>query len=135
MANHSPPEPDRRKRDAALESLRAHLQRNSPSSPSSSSSSAGNVDDDDRTHNASTAPDNDDDLALLKLWKGLFFALWMSDGARVQQALARDLAALPLLLPQPARARRFVRAFWRTMAREWGGIDGLRCVRSPFSLK
>jgi ribosomal RNA-processing protein 1 len=65
----------------------------------------------------------------------LFFALWMSDGARTQQQLARDLAALPALLPDPVRARRFVRAFWRTMGREWGGIDALRFVLSPlFSL-
>jgi ribosomal RNA-processing protein 1 len=50
----------------------------------------------------------------------------MCDGAPNQQRLSRDLAALPLLLPDRARARRFLRAFWRTVAREWGGVDALR---------
>jgi hypothetical protein len=121
---NQPLHPDRRKREAALESLRAHLQHPSPSSsqPSSSHPAADGPD-----IHPDEAADEADDLALLKLWKGLFFALWMADGARMQQALARDLAGLALVLPEARRARRFVRAFWRTMAREWGGIDGLRC--------
>merc|ERR1712230_249341 len=33
-------------------------------------------------------------LELLKLWKGLFYCMWMSDRPRTQQALANSLADL-----------------------------------------
>lgn len=62
---------------------------------------------------------------LLKLWKGLFYCMWMSDKPRNQQQLARDLSELidivsgPMVVP-------FVDAFWKTMAREWTGIGRLR---------
>ncbi|KAI9738937.1 MAG: hypothetical protein M1818_005251 [Claussenomyces sp. TS43310] len=64
-------------------------------------------------------------LELLKLWKGLFYCMWMSDRPRTQQALANDLATLPSILPAET-AVPFLRAFWQTMAREWTNIDVLR---------
>ncbi|KAF2029403.1 hypothetical protein EK21DRAFT_67829 [Setomelanomma holmii] len=65
------------------------------------------------------------ELDLLKLWKGLFYCLWMQDKSANQQKLSRDLASLvsdlrtPVVLP-------FVRAFFLTMAREWSHIEALR---------
>lgn len=65
-------------------------------------------------------------LDILKLWKGLFYALWMCDRPLPQQQLCSDLAALTWVLPDAAVAP-WLRGFWATMAREWTtGIDVLR---------
>ncbi|KAI9800337.1 MAG: hypothetical protein M1825_004107 [Sarcosagium campestre] len=64
-------------------------------------------------------------LDLLKLWKGLFFCVWMSDRPRTQQRLIVDLAGLVEVLPDQ-NALPFLEAFWTTIAREWTGIDALR---------
>jgi len=64
-------------------------------------------------------------LDILKLWKGLFYALWMCDRPIPQQALCADLAALIHVLPDAAVVP-WLRGFWATVAREWAGIDALR---------
>ncbi|KAK3700966.1 hypothetical protein LTR37_015672 [Vermiconidia calcicola] len=66
------------------------------------------------------------ELELLKLWKGLFFCMWMSDKPLTQQRLARDLAELSTVLKGRQNFLGFLDAFWKTMAREWGGIEALR---------
>ncbi len=58
--------------------------------------------------------------------------MWMSDRPRTQQRLAVDLANLVEVLPA-ANVFPFLQAFWKTMAREWNGIDVLRYVLSPSS--
>ncbi|KAF2094871.1 hypothetical protein NA57DRAFT_45844 [Rhizodiscina lignyota] len=88
---------DRKIRDKAVESLRVYLRSRS----------------------------SFDELELLKLWKGLFYCMWMSDRARTQQQLARDLASLVDEV-RPNVVIPFLDAFWKTMAREWVGIDALR---------
>ncbi|KAG9242622.1 hypothetical protein BJ878DRAFT_160351 [Calycina marina] len=64
-------------------------------------------------------------LELLKLWKGLFYCMWMSDRPLTQQALATSLADLVAILPAE-NSIPFLRAFWQTMQREWTNIDVLR---------
>ncbi|RFU33126.1 hypothetical protein B7463_g3242, partial [Scytalidium lignicola] len=64
-------------------------------------------------------------LELLKLWKGLFYCMWMSDRPRTQQALADSLADLVFVLPDKTVIP-FLRAYWQTMQREWTNIDVLR---------
>jgi ribosomal RNA-processing protein 1 len=64
-------------------------------------------------------------LDVLKLWKGLFYALWMCDRAIPQQNLCNELADLIYLLPREAVVP-WLRGFWATMSREWTGIDVLR---------
>ncbi|KAF2667645.1 hypothetical protein BT63DRAFT_415187 [Microthyrium microscopicum] len=88
---------DRKVRDKALESLRSYLRQKSDLNQ----------------------------LELLKLWKGLFYCMWMSDRAHTQQQLARDLGSLVVDIP-PSAVMPFLEAFWTTMAREWMGIDVLR---------
>ncbi|KAI9674674.1 MAG: hypothetical protein M1817_001577 [Caeruleum heppii] len=66
-----------------------------------------------------------DQLELLKLWKGLFYCVWMSDRAKTQQRLTVDLAGLVGVIPAN-NVMPFLEAFWMTMAREWNGIDLLR---------
>ncbi|KAJ3309214.1 hypothetical protein HDU76_003686, partial [Blyttiomyces sp. JEL0837] len=65
------------------------------------------------------------DLELLKLWKGLFYAFWMSDKPRIQEHLAEKLASVALELPVELSLR-YIESFWSTMAAEWHGIDRLR---------
>ncbi|KAH8894271.1 hypothetical protein GQ53DRAFT_683885 [Thozetella sp. PMI_491] len=62
-------------------------------------------------------------LEILKLWKGLFVAVWMCDRPIPQQNLCAELAGLIEVLP-PAAVVPWLRGFWATMAREWTtGID------------
>eukprot|EP00514_Thraustochytrium_sp_LLF1b_P011925 CAMPEP_0184547434 /NCGR_PEP_ID=MMETSP0199_2-20130426/5570_1 /TAXON_ID=1112570 /ORGANISM="Thraustochytrium sp., Strain LLF1b" /LENGTH=583 /DNA_ID=CAMNT_0026941929 /DNA_START=282 /DNA_END=2030 /DNA_ORIENTATION=- len=65
-------------------------------------------------------------LALLKLWKGLFYCMWMSDKVPVQQDLAERIASLVSAFKKPANSILFYRAFAVTMRREWAGLDKLR---------
>lgn len=51
--------------------------------------------------------------------------MWQSDKPRTQQQLAIEFAGLIDLLPGET-ALAFLDAFWKTMAREWVGIDRLR---------
>lgn len=89
---------DRTTREHALDLLRTFLQRSTPFS----------------------------ELDFMKLWKGLFFSMWHSDKPLTQQRLARDLADLLTVVRERENFLGFVRAFWQTIAREWGGIDALR---------
>lgn len=91
------PQIDKKTRDSALQSLRTYLSAQ-PTIPT---------------------------LDLLKLHKGLFYCLWMQDKPALQQRLSRDLAGLVSSL-QPGVVLPFIRAFFETMAREWGHIEALR---------
>lgn len=59
---------------------------------------------------------------LLKLWKALYYCMWMADKVPVQQELAHQMAALIGQL-QPKRALLFMDVFMETMVREWPGTD------------
>ncbi|KAJ6259477.1 hypothetical protein Dda_5114 [Drechslerella dactyloides] len=61
----------------------------------------------------------------LKLWKGLFYCMWLSDRPRTQQRLADELASLVDVI-KPHNVFTFLEAFWMTMTREWTSIDSLR---------
>ena len=67
-------------------------------------------------------------LEILKLWMGLYYALWMADRAVPQQNLCNDLAALLSVFDRDdnAAAIAWLRGFWATMARKWTEIDVLR---------
>ncbi|NWR77466.1 RRP1B protein, partial [Centropus unirufus] len=63
---------------------------------------------------------------LLKIWKGLFYCMWMQDKPLLQEELADNIAQL-IHVFQNAEARHlFIQTFWQTMNREWNGLDGLR---------
>lgn len=66
---------------------------------------------------------SDDDL--MKVWKGLYYCMWMSDKAPIQEELAQSLANM-VHLGSWKEGVAFVRAFYATMCREWRGIDRLR---------
>ena len=88
---------DRKLRTASLESLQTHLKSLNSLTP----------------------------LAAAKLWKGLFYALWMTDRPLPQQALASDLANLLFQL-RPSCADAWLRGFWTVVGAQWTGIDVLR---------
>ncbi|KAI0392020.1 nucleolar protein,Nop52-domain-containing protein [Xylariaceae sp. FL0594] len=98
---------DRKTRTAALESLRTFLAANGPR----------------LSH-----------LDNMKLWKGLYYSLWMCDRPIPQQNLCAELADLinvfPTSSPSPApevTVTNWLAAFWAVMAREWTtGIDVYR---------
>ncbi|KAK5114885.1 hypothetical protein LTR62_002044 [Meristemomyces frigidus] len=120
---------DRKSRTTALASLRTYLSVR-------------------RSRNNELSP-----LDLQKLWKALFYCLWMQDKPLHQQNLSRDLAGLVDILPQ-ARQRggaeeaetgdnqdeneaeeeaeedtlvvKWFDCFWLTISREWSAIDALR---------
>ncbi|KAI0184299.1 ribosomal RNA-processing protein 1 [Xylaria flabelliformis] len=64
-------------------------------------------------------------LELLKLWKGLYYSLWMCDRPIPQQNLCAELAGLIDVLPDEAVGP-WLAAFWETIGREWTSIDVLR---------
>ncbi|KAK4964251.1 hypothetical protein LTR66_012390 [Elasticomyces elasticus] len=97
---------DRPTRDRAVSSLRTYLRRSGAFAP----------------------------LELLKLWKGLFYCMWMSDRPRTQQRLAVDLAELVDVLARENFVG-FLRAFWETMGRELAGIEALRMDKFLFLIR
>lgn len=60
-----------------------------------------------------------------KLWTGLYYALWMTDRPKPQQALAADLAALVAALRAPCVAP-WLRGFWHVLGAQWTSIEALR---------
>ncbi|KAI1260511.1 nucleolar protein,Nop52-domain-containing protein [Xylariaceae sp. FL1019] len=61
----------------------------------------------------------------LKLWKGLYYSLWMCDRPIPQQNLCTELASLIELLPDDAVAP-WLAAFWDIIGKEWTSIDVYR---------
>ena len=65
-------------------------------------------------------------MDLAKIWRGLFFCMWHSDGPFVQDALAEKIGSMVCLWPSPASRMEFVRAFFAEMRQMWNKIDDLR---------
>lgn len=63
---------------------------------------------------------------LLKIWKGLFYCMWMSDKMPVQEELSTNLASLMHSCRTVSSALLFIGAFYATMIREWPLLDRLR---------
>ncbi|KAK9779944.1 putative Ribosomal RNA-processing protein 1 [Seiridium cardinale] len=91
---------DRKARDKALDTLRTFL-------------------------TASTTARSLSPLENLKLWKGLFYSMYMCDRPIPQQNLCNELASLLDILPDEAVIP-WLAGFWDVMSREWTGIDVLR---------
>ncbi|XP_061215207.1 ribosomal RNA processing protein 1 homolog B [Neopsephotus bourkii] len=63
---------------------------------------------------------------LLKIWKGLFYCMWMQDKPLLQEELANNISQLIHTIENTETRRLFIQTFWQTMNREWNGIDSLR---------
>ncbi|XP_020784720.2 ribosomal RNA processing protein 1 homolog A isoform X2 [Boleophthalmus pectinirostris] len=63
---------------------------------------------------------------LLKLWKGLFYCLWMQDKLLLQEELSTQISGLVHHFHSFSAQLLFLRTFLTTVKREWTGIDRLR---------
>ncbi|NWY58154.1 RRP1B protein, partial [Chionis minor] len=63
---------------------------------------------------------------LLKIWKGLFYCMWMQDKPLLQEELADNISQLIHVIQNTEARHLFIQTFWQTMNREWNGIDNLR---------
>ncbi|NWV49258.1 RRP1B protein, partial [Daphoenositta chrysoptera] len=63
---------------------------------------------------------------LLKIWKGLFYCMWMQDKPLLQEELAANISQLIHVFQNTEARQLFIQTFWQTMNREWNGIDNLR---------
>ncbi|NXE40356.1 RRP1B protein, partial [Ptilorrhoa leucosticta] len=63
---------------------------------------------------------------LLKIWKGLFYCMWMQDKPLLQEELAANISQLIHVFQNTDARHLFIQTFWQTMNREWNGIDNLR---------
>uniref|UniRef100_A0A672HWL8 Ribosomal RNA processing 1 n=1 Tax=Salarias fasciatus TaxID=181472 RepID=A0A672HWL8_SALFA len=65
-------------------------------------------------------------VELLKLWKGLFYCLWMQDKPLMQEELSRNISTLIHNFHQFDTQLLYLESFLQTVKREWTGIDRLR---------
>uniref|UniRef100_A0A8C6AMH0 Ribosomal RNA processing 1B n=1 Tax=Monodon monoceros TaxID=40151 RepID=A0A8C6AMH0_MONMO len=63
---------------------------------------------------------------LLKIWKGLFYCMWVQDEPLLQEELANTISQLIHVVNNSEAQHLFIQTFWQTVNREWPDIDGLR---------
>ncbi|XP_049847820.1 ribosomal RNA processing protein 1 homolog [Schistocerca gregaria] len=66
------------------------------------------------------------ELDYLKVWKALFYCVWVTDNSIVHYELVQKLAKLVHDLPDNSCFFLFVISFYKTINREWQGIDKYR---------
>lgn len=66
------------------------------------------------------------EVELLKIWKGLFYCLWMQDMPLLQEELSTKISALLHSFRTADSQLLYFKTFLQTMKREWNGIDRLR---------
>ncbi|XP_058379171.1 ribosomal RNA processing protein 1 homolog B isoform X3 [Diceros bicornis minor] len=62
---------------------------------------------------------------LLKIWKGLFYCMWVQDEPLLQEELANTISQLIHVVNNSEAQYLFIQTFWQTVNREWKGIDTL----------
>ncbi|XP_058588130.1 ribosomal RNA processing protein 1 homolog B isoform X1 [Neofelis nebulosa] len=70
---------------------------------------------------------------LLKIWKGLFYCMWVQDEPLLQEELANTISQLVHVVNNSEAQHLFIQTFWQTMNREWKGIDRL-CLGKYYML-
>ncbi|XP_047203696.1 ribosomal RNA processing protein 1 homolog A-like isoform X2 [Girardinichthys multiradiatus] len=63
---------------------------------------------------------------LLKLWKGIFYCLWMQDKPLLQEELSNQISTLIHSFHDIDKQLMYLGSFLQTFKREWTGIDRLR---------
>lgn len=66
------------------------------------------------------------DVQMLKLWKALFYCMWLADMNPVQMELATNVADMIKVFPKPKGALLYIQMFFRTIVREWHHLDQYR---------
>jgi ribosomal RNA-processing protein 1 len=67
-----------------------------------------------------------EELEMLKLWKALYYCMWLSDKQEIQTELASSLSQLVELFPTKFLSLLFIKMFYRTILREWSLLDQYR---------
>lgn len=67
-----------------------------------------------------------DSQNFMRIWKGLFYSMWMSDKPLPQERLAEHIASLVHSFGRPEISIQYFGAFLKTMSIEWFGIDQWR---------
>ena len=62
----------------------------------------------------------------MKLWKGLFYCMWMSDKPLIQEDLAETISELVHSVVDRKTGMKFISVALKTMANHWSGIDTWR---------
>jgi ribosomal RNA-processing protein 1 len=65
----------------------------------------------------------------MKLWKGLFYCMWMSDKPLIQEDLAETISELVHSIIDRKTGLKFITVALKTMANHWSGIDTWRMVK------
>ena len=65
-------------------------------------------------------------IDFLKLWKGLFYGMWMSDKVRIQRELALALAELVHCFREASLFIMWCETCFKTFQREWYRLDKYR---------
>ncbi|XP_066891300.1 ribosomal RNA processing protein 1 homolog B isoform X2 [Kogia breviceps] len=63
---------------------------------------------------------------LLKIWKGLFYCMWVQNEPLLQEELATTISQLIHVVNNSEAQHLFIQTFWQTVNREWPDVDGLR---------
>ncbi|KAK3907876.1 Ribosomal RNA processing protein 1-like protein [Frankliniella fusca] len=58
-----------------------------------------------------------------RLWKGLFYCMWMADKPLFQEELAETISSLIHCFQMPGPAVKFIEGFFIALSAEWKGID------------
>ncbi|KAF6385435.1 ribosomal RNA processing 1B [Rhinolophus ferrumequinum] len=66
---------------------------------------------------------------LLKIWKGLFYCMWVQDDPPLQEELANTISQLIHVVNNSEAQHLFIQTFWQTMNREWTEMDTPRLDR------
>lgn len=67
-----------------------------------------------------------DELEMRKLWRGLFFCMWLADKTPVQNELACNIAELVHCFETTNGVRNWLLVCGKTMRGEWGRLDKYR---------
>jgi ribosomal RNA-processing protein 1 len=67
-----------------------------------------------------------DDMEMLKLWKALYYCMWLSDKQPIQYELAASLGDLVFLFKKTKLSLIYIQMFYRILFREWTLLDQYR---------
>ena len=66
------------------------------------------------------------DLNMLKLWKALYYCLWLTDKEPMQQEVCSNISKLIHVFPKLSLTIQFIKTFYVTILREWTLVDQWR---------
>ena len=73
------------------------------------------------------------DFSMLKLWKALYYCLWLADKVPIQQELIGSIVAITTLFATTDVSMLYLQQFYRILFREWASLDQYR-VEKFYSL-